>query len=855
MAQAEGGTGNYYPPATYTQWQDDEIKTIQDDVLKASRKNMPEDDAKKLITALAYKAVHVTEVGATRAAKFDTNDASAAYTCVFTQCTQNKSMEEKLYQYYGQMWEDYLHNVVAPATAAPETNAEKLVELSKRYKHFMTLLKKIWSKQMFLYLDRFYTPKKNLPTTRLVGYQKWRQIIFAGKESGVQEAVLDLIYKDREGEPVDRDQLKTVIRIWVDCGLKQVTSNRGGTNANQTGPKEETSYEMYEEDFEKPFLQQTGEYYQTKSNQWTQEDTFPDYMRKAEGIYEDEKDRRRTFLDETTEVKLLEVIDDKLIGDHQKKLAMDPDTGFVKLLEKFNLQDTFEAANVEDLSRVYRMFERLKQQDDHDGIQPLATMTREFITQVGQKIVDECGRHILLGPDGKVQWAPNGKPKVEDNLKSIIHKLCNRYELYQSLMQNVFNSDPRFMKALKEAFVSIMSLEHVTAPEYTDQKGVPHQQRADGAEVKLSDEFADLLSSRDSDEVVLHKIDICVQLFGHLSQKDAFISFHMRHLAQRLLVNKSVNPDWEQQTVQWLQNHVGARMVNSMGVMLQDMQAQENLDVVWSNATDYCTQGSVDDIKTAMKVLTFGKWPNYRPINVTLHPQMTTCFDQFGQWYRSTKPKTLLEPLYGLSTVEMVLWFVGPRKKICSMNVPMACILMLFANDPNLQLTVKDIQDQVKYDKKDVEHDLYEMTHNRDSAKNLMTHHQVNKQLRGFSPDDKISLNAWYRPSPQVKIDFVEFKAQIADSDMEHIYREIAKNRQCTIDACLVRIAKREGKQKKQQFLAKVIKELASFFPCPAQVVDMRIKRLVDGTDTGPDGILLKYNESTDEYEYNADGK
>ena len=39
------------------------------------------------------------------------------------------------------------------------------------------------------------------------------------------------------------------------------------------------------QDFEDPFLQQTRDYYEAKSNQWTQEDSFPDYMKKAESTY------------------------------------------------------------------------------------------------------------------------------------------------------------------------------------------------------------------------------------------------------------------------------------------------------------------------------------------------------------------------------------------------------------------------------------------------------------------------------------------------------------------------------------------------------------------------------------------
>lgn len=196
------------------------IKDTYQKVLKNLKPAPTTQEAEALIEALAYKAA--ARVEGRNGASFDANDSSTGFTCVFNQCTQNKSMEEQLYGFYQKLWDAYLREVVAPATAAPETNQEKLVELSKRYKQFMKLVR-MWPGQIFKYLDRFYTPKKNLPTTKLVAYQRFREIIFSGKESGVKDAVLNLIYRDREGEPVDRDQLKTVIRIFVDCGLKQVS--------------------------------------------------------------------------------------------------------------------------------------------------------------------------------------------------------------------------------------------------------------------------------------------------------------------------------------------------------------------------------------------------------------------------------------------------------------------------------------------------------------------------------------------------------------------------------------------------------------------------------------------------------
>ena len=39
--------------------------------------------------------------------------------------------------------------------------------------------------------------------------------------------------------------------------------------------------DVYEKEFEADFLKDTTDYYRRKSQKWTQEDSFPDYMRKV----------------------------------------------------------------------------------------------------------------------------------------------------------------------------------------------------------------------------------------------------------------------------------------------------------------------------------------------------------------------------------------------------------------------------------------------------------------------------------------------------------------------------------------------------------------------------------------------
>ena len=152
---------------------------------------------------------------------------------------------------------------------------------------------------------------------------------------------------------------------------------------------------------------------------------------------------------------------------------------------------------------------------------------------MGKKIVDEYVSHCV---------------------PSIIKKLVKCYEYYRSLVNNMFNKDPEFALALQRAFITIMSMRHVTSPEYTDDIGVYHAQQVYGAEVQLSQEFAELLSSKDDDDMVLEKLEPLVALFAHCSERDAYIALHTEFLGRRLLLNKSVSISRERQIMQRLQD-------------------------------------------------------------------------------------------------------------------------------------------------------------------------------------------------------------------------------------------------------------------------------------------------------------
>eukprot|EP00656_Telonema_subtile_P017217 TRINITY_DN191_c0_g1_i2.p1 TRINITY_DN191_c0_g1~~TRINITY_DN191_c0_g1_i2.p1 ORF type:complete len:611 (-),score=166.99 TRINITY_DN191_c0_g1_i2:334-2166(-) len=610
---------------------------------------------------------------------------------------------------------------------------------------------------------------------------------------------------------------------------------------------------MYEQDFEAEFLAQTREYYQNKSALWTQEDTFPDYMRKAEALYEAEKQRRTDYLDESTEFKLLTAIDDELVGAHQTKLLNNPDSGYTTLLSRF---DVSNGSDLEDLRRVYRLFKRLAETED-SGVIPVSNQTRDFIAKVGLDIIHECETKLKL-KDGEMDFDPRGRPAIEDNLKELIPKLANRYQLYEMLVNDVYERDAHFLKALKAGFDNVMNHDVVDKPEYTDPRGKHNKAKLQEPAVLLADYIASLLSKTGNDDEILPEIQTCVALFTHLRQKDLYIACHTQHLAKRLLTRKGINMDWEQQTVQWIRTHTGARMVSAMEVMLQDMQYQENLSQLWQAAPE-SNQGniSIDGIgrvKMDMKVLTAGKWPSYdlgECANIRPHPAIAKCFSDFSTWYLKSKPKIRLDPFWRLSNCELALYFTG-SKKLATMSIPQACIMMLFAEDPKRSFSVKQIKELVQYSAASVGKDIENLFKNKAREKVLLRLHQADKKVHRLEDNDMITLNDKYRKGNAARLDLTSYDVKISEDDQKKILARVLKDRQDVIDACIVRTMKREQTQNHQQLIGKVIRELQSKFPCPPEAITIRIDVLSNGSHA--DGVLLK-KTGDDEYAYQPAGQ
>lgn len=293
---------------------------------------------------------------------------------------------------------------------------------------------------VFKYLDRFYVKRFSLPELSDVGSAAFHEIVFNAVKRDVRAVLLSLVLREREGELVDRKLVKDVVAIFVDMG--------GARN----------SLEVYTSDFEDHLLSATREFYRVQASAWTEQDSFPDYMAKAEDRVAQEAARVTHYLHPSTEGKLLQVCEDELLAIPETKLLEKENSGCEALLRDHKS---------DDLARMYRLFSRVA-----TGLQPIGAIVRKHITEVGMALVRKqegaAGGAAAAAQPGAGAGdgdAPTDEPTdaakaaaaSTADMNPYVQELLDMHDRYHELVKECFGQNAIFQKAMKEAFETFVN--------------------------------------------------------------------------------------------------------------------------------------------------------------------------------------------------------------------------------------------------------------------------------------------------------------------------------------------------------------------------------------------------------------
>ncbi|CAI0467391.1 unnamed protein product [Linum tenue] len=305
--------------------------------------------------------------------KFSSANYMELYTTVYNMCTQKPPHDysQQLYDRYRESIEDYINSMVLPSLR--EKHDEFVPrELVKRWANHKVLVR--WLSHIFHYLNREFIPRRSLLPLREVGFICFRTLVFYDFYRNLRVSVLSLIDQEREGEEIDRALLKNAVDIFVEIGMGRM--------------------DYYVHDLEAYMLRATVAYYSDKASHWIQEDSCPDYMLKVEQRLTSEKDRVSHYLHPSSEPKLLEKVQNELLSVHGIQLLTKEHSGFHVLLRD---------DQVEDLSRMFRLFSRLQHR-----LQLVSDMLWEHVTDefpgLVQRAEDAASNNTLQVKDDSVSW-------------------------------------------------------------------------------------------------------------------------------------------------------------------------------------------------------------------------------------------------------------------------------------------------------------------------------------------------------------------------------------------------------------------------------------------------------------------
>ena len=246
---------------------------------------------------------------------FDKKTYSELYTLIYNMCVQKPpyNYSDVLYERYTDTIKSYLTNIVYE-DLNKRVGDDLLKEFNRRWQMHNVMVR--WMRHFFQYLDRFYIPSKAATPLRAKGIKLFQTEIFEHFKSRVVQIFAQQMHLEREGMSVDRTLLKEVSGIF--CQLGEVADS-------------ENQLYLYSY-LETGLVEETANYYEQKSSGWIADDSCPEYLVKAENAFELETKRIEAYLHSSSEQKILDSFNDKVIVNHLH-ILLEKQTGIKYLLE------------------------------------------------------------------------------------------------------------------------------------------------------------------------------------------------------------------------------------------------------------------------------------------------------------------------------------------------------------------------------------------------------------------------------------------------------------------------------------------------------------------------------------------
>ncbi|TVU42989.1 hypothetical protein EJB05_09418 [Eragrostis curvula] len=620
-----------------------------------------------------------------------------------------------------------------------------LEELQRKWDEHNKALQMI--RDILMYMDRTYIlTNKKTPVFDL-GLELWRDTIVRSSmiQGRLLDTLLELIHRERMGEVINRSLMRSTTKMLMDLGSS-----------------------VYQEDFERPFLEVSASFYSGESQQFIECCACGEYLKQAERRLNEESERVTQYMDMKTGEKITAVVVKEMLANHMQRLILMENSGLVNML----VEDRYE-----DLTRMYSLFHHVA--EGHSTIR-----------SVMASHIKETGKSLVTDPE-----------RLKDPV-DFVQRLLNEKDKYDNIINVSFSNDKSFLNALNSSFENFINLNN-RSPEFISlfvddklRKGVKE-------------------ASEEDLETILDKV---MMLFRYLQEKDLFEKYYKQHLAKRLLSGKAASDDSERSMLVKLKTECGYQFTSKLEGMFTDLKTSHDTTQNFYAAS---SSDATDAPTISVQILTTGSWPTQPCSTCNLPPEILAVSEKFRAFYLGTHNGRRLTWQTNMGTADIKATFGNGSKHELNVSTYQMCVLMLFNSAD--ALTYREIEQATAIPAADLKRCLQSLA--------LVKGKQVLRKepmSRDISDDDSFCVNDKFTSKLfKVKIGTVVAQKETDPEKLETRQR-VEEDRKPQIEAAIVRIMKSRRVLDHNSIMTEVTKQLQPrFLPNPV-VIKKRIESLIE---------------------------
>lgn len=675
---------------------------------------------------------------------------------------------EKLYTGLRDVVTDHLVNKIREDVLTALNN-NFLQTLNSAWNDHQTSM--VMIRDILMYMDRVYVQQNNVDNVYNLGLMIFREKVVRHPmiRDHLRSTLLEMVARERRGEVVDRGAVKNACQMLMVLGID--------------------SRAVYEEDFERPFLEQSAEFYRSESQKFLGENSASVYIKKVEARINEEAERATHYLDSTTEEPIVRVLEEELISKHMKTIVEMENSGVVHML-KNNKTD--------DLACMYKLFIRVI-----NGLKTMCDCISVYLREQGKAIVSEEGE------DGK-------------NAILYIQSMLDLKDRFDHFLHESFSDDKQFKQMISKDFEYFINL-NPKSPEYLSL--FIDEKLKKGVKGMTEQEI----------ETVLDKSMV---LFRFLQEKDVFERYYKQHLARRLLLNKSGSDDSEKNMISKLKTECGCQFTSKLEGMFKDMTVSNTIMEEFKGFLS-TAQVNLSGVDLTVRVLTTGFWPTQSATpRCNIPSSARIAFENFRRFYlaKHSGRQLTLQPQLGNADLNATFYGAkrdddasgassskGPRKHIIQVSTYQMCVLMLFNNRD--KWTYEEIKNETDIPEKDLMRAIQSLAIGKIAQRIL----QKEPKTKEIEPSHVLSVNDQFTSKLfRVKIQTVAANKGEAEPERKETRTKVDEDRKHEIEAAIVRIMKARKKLQHNVLVTECTEQLkARFLPSPV-VIKKRIEGLIE---------------------------